>query len=238
MFKSWSFSSLNDFERCRFAAHLKHGIRVPEPVRELPPGKTEHANDRGTRVHTSAEEYVNGTSFELCDEAARYFHTHLALLRNLFEEGMVSLEGLWGYDSGWNPADWKVAWHRCKLDAMVRWSSTQATVIDYKTGKKFGNEIKHGEQLRLYIINTFLRFPELEVCTGELWYLDQNEVTTMTLTRDQALRFKAGFNNRAVIMMTSTDFKPNANVHSCKWCFYGVRPDGQGTGHCSVGVYR
>ena len=45
---SWSFSKLGDFESCRLKAKLKHLDNIPEPERPLPPGKTEHANDRGT----------------------------------------------------------------------------------------------------------------------------------------------------------------------------------------------
>jgi hypothetical protein len=57
--RSWSYSKLTDFEKCKKYFWLKHEEKVPEPERPLPPGKTEHANDRGTRVHTSCEEYIS-----------------------------------------------------------------------------------------------------------------------------------------------------------------------------------
>ena len=44
---SWSHSKLMDFEKCKKYFWLKHDQRIPEPERPLPPGKTEHANDRG-----------------------------------------------------------------------------------------------------------------------------------------------------------------------------------------------
>lgn len=235
---SWSHSRVVDFERCKFVAWLKYDQRIPEPPRALPAGKSEHANDRGTRVHQSCEDYVNGTSYDLVPEAAKFFQPELDLLRVLHEDGMVSLEGEWGVDRDWNPTDYMTAWHRCKLDAIVHWSKTHATVIDYKTGKKFGNEIKHGEQMQLYAVNALLRFPDLEEVTTELWYLDQNLVTSMTLTRAQGLRFKKGWDMRGHRITSCTDFPPNGNIHSCKWCYFGNRPDGQGTGHCKSGVYR
>lgn len=65
MITSWSFSKLGDFEQCKLKTKLKHIDKIPEPERPLPPGKTEHANDRGTRIHTDCELYINGTNPEL-----------------------------------------------------------------------------------------------------------------------------------------------------------------------------
>lgn len=58
--RSWSYSRLLDFEACPFKAKLKIIDKIPEPERELPPGKTEHANDRGTRIHLECENFVKG----------------------------------------------------------------------------------------------------------------------------------------------------------------------------------
>lgn len=228
---SWSHSKLGDFERCRFACKLKHLDRIPEPERPLPPGKLEHANDRGSRVHDSCEMYVSGQTDELAPEAALYFGPELDLMRVLHEQGHVSLEGEWGMDKNWEVAPWKGAWLRLKLDAAV-FLDDEAVVIDYKTGKKFGNEVKHAEQLQLYALVTALRYPHLKRITAELWYLDQDETTRMTLTRDQALRFRAGFHKRGEALTTCDDWKPNPSRFVCKWCQYGPWNGGQ----CEVGV--
>jgi hypothetical protein len=92
--------------------------------------------------------------------------------------------------------------------------------------------------MQLYVINALLRYPHLEEVTAELWYLDQNAVTSLTYTRDQGLRFRKNWDQRGHRITSCTDFPPNGNIHSCRWCFYGNRPDGQGTGHCTAGVYR
>lgn len=232
---SWSYSKLTDFEKCKFFTKLKHVDRIPEPERPLAPGKTEHANDRGTRIHTACEEYINGKLNVLDPEADKHFGPQMDLLRVLHADGLVSLEGEWGMNRDWEPTDWKTAWLRLKLDAIVFHSDTEATVIDFKTGRKFGNEIKHGEQLALYQLVSFLRYPKLERVTAELWYLDQKpgeNLTSVTYLREKGLKYRSNFDRRGHKLTTSTAWEPNPNIHSCKFCQYGPWNGGQ----CQVGV--
>ena len=276
---SWSHSKLMDFEKCRFMTKLKHLDRIPEPERPLPPGKTEHANDRGTRVHDSCEQYVRGNIDELAPEAEKHFGAQLDLMRVLYAEGLVSLEGEWGMNQNWETTGWNGAWEeisrealkeagvlriksadklpergkdmdaikvgdkcyvwvsawlRLKLDACVFIDPTHAIVIDYKTGRKYGNEVKHAEQLQLYQLVTFLRYPELEKVTAELWYLDQGVefTTSRTFTRSQGLRFKTAFDKRGMALTTNTDWRPNPSFVTCQWCQYGPWNGGQ----CQDGV--
>lgn len=281
---SWSFSKLGDFTQCKKMFFFKHIQRIPEPERPLPPGKLEHANDRGTRIHTSCELFINGTEPDLCPEADLYFGTRIMLLRELYKDGLVSLEGEWGMDrewgtTGWNGGwydtdkppknvkvtrvaatgplpergtpnqiiydgkdyfEWLPSWLRLKLDCMVMHSATQATVIDFKSGRKFGNEIKHAQQLQLYQLCTFMRFPELQEVTAELWYTDQNEVTSSKYTRMQGMQFMKTFDKRGHEVTSCTSFPANPNKHSCRFCPYGEQtpeqPSYQGTGHCNQRV--
>ena len=230
--KAWSYSRLVDFEQCKLRAKFKYVDRIPEPARPLPPGKTEHANDRGTRIHDAAERFVRG-GVELIPEL-KPFEAEFLDLRNKYSHGMVSLEGEWAINKDWAPVAWgdRDAWARIKLDAFVRLSPTHAVVIDYKTGRKYGNEIKHAEQTQLYQLASFLRYPELETIDVELWYTDQDDLTHMKYTRQQGMRFFQNFNRRGIAMTTATEFPPSPNVFSCKWCPYGPK----GTGDCDKGV--
>ncbi len=228
--KSWSHSKLGDFEKCKHLTWLKHVKRVPEPERPLPPGKTEHANDRGSRIHDGLELYVSGQSDFLPPEAEKYFGIHVDMLRVFYADGMVSLEGEWGMNMDWEISDWHDAWLRLKLDVCVFIDPTHAIVIDYKSGRKFGNEVKHGEQLQLYQLVTLLRYPELEKVTAELWYVDTGDITSTTFTRAQGLRFRSGFQKRGDALTSCEEFPANPNKFSCRWCPY------LGTEHCEVGV--
>jgi hypothetical protein len=225
-----------DFESCRHKAFLKYVKRIPEPERPLPPGKTEHANDRGSRVHDMLEQYTRGLT-DVYPSEARTFRTEADALRKLFQAGKVSFEGEWGFNRDWVAHDWKTAWLRMKLDALVFLSPYEAVAIDYKTGRHHGNELKHGEQVMLYQLATFLRYPELELVHTELWYLDHDELAHRKFTRDQGLRFKRNWDQRGNTITTAVDFPPNANRWSCQYCPYGSPENGfpNGTGDCKAG---
>ena len=229
--RSWSYSRLLDYEACPLMAKFKIVDRIPEPERPLPPGKTEHANDRGTRVHNECELYVRGEG--PLPQEARYFEDEFKSLAAKFKKGMVSLEGEWGFDKQWQPVDWKLAWLRMKLDANIHLSNTHAAVVDYKTGKKFGNEVKHGEQLQMYALAVFLRYPQVEHVTAELWYLDVNDLTRLDVTRPIGLRQLKPFDKRGRKMTEATEFPANPNAHSCRYCPYHPA---KGTGDCPHGV--
>lgn len=232
MIPSWSFSKLGDFEKCRFLCYLKHDQKVPEPERPLKPGQTEHANDRGSRIHDAAEQYVRGNG-PLIPEL-HHFKDEFEKLHRLFPAGAVSLEGEWGMNEQWEIAPWKSAWLRLKLDAQIMDGKYRAVVVDYKSGKRWGNEVKHAQQVQLYALVAFLRNPLLEEITAELWYLDINELTSQTFTRSQSLRFRANFDLRGRALTECTDFKPNPNKFTCQWCLYGP----EHSGHCAVGVRK
>lgn len=234
--KTWSHSRLSTFESCNYRAKLQYIDKIPEPDRPLPEGKTEHANDRGTRLHTAAEMYTKG-GVELAPEIAKNFTTEHEKLRELFAEGRVSLEGDWGFNKAWEPVAWMSSdvWCRVKCDAVAHLTKKHAVVIDFKSGKRWGNEMKHTEQMHIYTLSTLLKYPQLDKVTTELWYWDANELSSMTYTRDQGLRFVTGFEKRADLLTACLDFKPNPNVFSCKWCAYRPIAKG-GSGHCKSGV--
>lgn len=242
--KAWSFSSLQKYEQCPYQAKLAKIDKIPEPERPAPPNGDEHANDRGSRIHDHAEAYVRGDTGTMLPEML-HFKQGFENLRQLFKKNKVELEDMWCFDDAWEPVAsnaWDEIWARIKLDAVafIGEDESHAAVIDYKTGKKFGNEVKHGQQLQLYCIGTALLYPEVETITAELWYLDKDELTSMTFSRRQALRFMRGFNERAVKMTTDTQFKPKPNKSSCMFCPYGPKEFSNKwvnkSGHCEFGV--
>lgn len=235
-FKAWSYSRLSTFEACKLHAKLQYLDKIPEPERPLPPGKTEHANDRGTRLHEAAEAYIRG-GVELLPELSKHFVQEFDRARDLFKEGKLSLEGEWGFNETWEAVAWMSSDVKCRIkaDLVCFLSDEDAVVVDYKSGKKYGNEIKHSEQMRLYVIAVLLRYPKVQKVRAELWYLDQDELTSKVYTRDQGLRFLANYERRGNEMTSCEEFPANPNNFSCRWCPYKPVERG-GTGHCPKGV--
>lgn len=220
---SWSFSALQVFESCKYHSKLARLDRVPD----LQP-KT--AADRGTAIHQEAEDYVTGKA--TFTNNLRFFKDDLTALAAHYTAGRVVCEQEWGFDEKWVCTDWKSAWLRLKCDAVCFLDPTHAVVIDYKTGKRFGNEIKHSEQLQLYAVTALIRYPDLEQVTCELWYFDQNELASFTMKRSQLPKYLRLFDKRGMAMTTETEFKPNPNIYSCKYCPYGPAKQGD----CKFGV--
>lgn len=162
------------------------------------------------------------------------FSDEFRRLREFYAAGDAHLEGDWGFDRQWLPVDWRsdTVWLRVKLDALVFLEPAHGLVVDYKTGKRRGNEIKHAEQGQLYQLAAFLKYPDLERVTVEFWYTDQDEIATTDYSRESGLDLFRRYDERGAALTGCTDFKPNPNLYACRWCPYGPK----GTGHCTVGV--
>lgn len=221
--KSWSFSALTVFEECPHRSKLSRIDKIPEPPRPAPPNGKEHANDRGSRIHDHAEYFVRGSIGKMCREM-KSFEEEFLNLKERFGAGQVELENMWCFDQDWlvvPSSDYVNTWLRVKLDAMVFLTPTKGVVIDYKTGKKFGNEPKHAQQAQLYQLAAFLKYPELEQVTTEFWYLDQDDITKMTFSRKNGLKYWKTFHLRGEKMTNEVEFKAKPNGYSCRFCPYG-----------------
>ncbi len=210
---AWSHSTLKTFETCAYRSYIAKVKRISE---DFGP-----AAKRGSEIHEQAEHYVNGTLGEMPDTLNK-FTKQFEHLRKLYNDSKVELEGEWGFTIEWEACHWMApnVWARIKLDAIVHENETSARVIDYKTGRQFGNEIGHGQQALTYAIGSFLRYPKLQHVQTELWYLDHGTVTEHSYTRDQALLFLPKLHERAMVMTTAEKFPPNPSKTNCKWCSY------------------
>lgn len=215
---TWSYSALKKYENCPLASYLSKVKKIKE--------ESGPAAERGTLIHQQAEDYVDGTLGDF-PNTLKKFKGDFEALREGFINAEVELEGEWGFDINWTPVGYTETrtWARVKLDALVHQDETSARVIDYKTGKKWKNEMAHAAQAMLYAISTFYRYPALQFIQTELWYLDLGEKTIKTFTRDQAMQFAPGWQRRAIKMTTATEFPPTPSREACRWCKYGQGDD-------------
>lgn len=231
-----SFSRLAVYAECPLRAKFSYVDKIPEAPRPLPPGKSEQPNDRGSRIHEAAEDFVQGNREDLIHELLD-FQDEIRHLRRLYSESAVLVEEDWAFDELWDecdPRDRERIFLRAKLDALVFLSADCAVAIDYKTGKRVNNEVKHAQQGQLYMLCAFFKYPELQEITVEFWYLDQNEVYQVTYSREQGMRFFELWNKKLITMTSDTEFEPKPSTWNCRFCPYqtGKNKWIQGTGDC------
>lgn len=243
--KAGSFSRLSVYSECPKRAKLAFVDKVPELERPALPGGKEHANDRGHRIHEQLEHYVrrldgesgSGPTFPV---EALSFKDEIERVRALTAEGVTETENLWTFNDIWevcDPNDRDDIWLRVIIDAFVWLDEQRAVVIDYKTGKRVRNEVKHAQQGQLYMLSAFLRYPKLQEVTVEFWYLDQDEMYQITYSREQGLRFLEHWNKKMVDMTTDEEFIPKPNAWSCRFCPYKtgeIWKGAMGTGDCDL----
>jgi hypothetical protein len=150
------------------------------------------------------------------------FTTEFVWARSLHKKRQAIVEQEWGVDKEWGPAPWKTAWGRIKADLVVFPSPAHAILVDFKTGRKIGNEIKHSEQLQLYSLATAVLYPKVKTITSQLWYLDaplEDNLTQLETTSALAMKkFLPYWDKKARAMTSAKTFKANCNKFSCKWC--------------------
>jgi RecB family exonuclease len=234
-----SFTRLKDFEECPLRAWLKYSAKVPEPA---PPVGKETPLDRGTRVHKDAELYVKGQKPITTELTA--FEQELYGLHQVFLETPenISLEEMWCFDEDLKPVawnDWDNTWLRVKQDAVVRNPHASTLVcIDFKTGKKKGNEIKHNDQLRLAAVAAYHKYGnDYQQYTLENWYTDQDDLVSIDMTAEDIAGLTEGYVKRLLALTTAVQFEPRPNTNVCRFCPYKtgkINKDQVGSGHCSL----
>jgi RecB family exonuclease len=233
--KAWSWSRLDVFERCPYRAYLQYALKQPGAQDQ----KSLDAMNRGSKVHKDAELFVQGELSDLPKELKKFeraFRTRAELAQS--EPEKVVVEEEWAFTTEWATTGWwdDDAWLRQKLDLMI-WlddEKTAAELVDHKTGKKEGNEVKHGQQGQLSVLCAFMRFPSLQIAKIQFDYLDQGKSSLpKTYTRDQAMTFLPTFDRRARALTSATKFSPRPNRINCAWCPFGPS---RGDGSCEYGV--
>ena len=199
---------------------LKYIERVAEP--EIQPGDP---RERGIRVHTALENYlVNGAP--LPREALK--------LQDLYEsirDMAPRCEEIWWFDDRWQRCSEENKWLTCIQDVHVTFDDVSMS-IDHKTGKRFGNELKHHAQMTTYSVANWCDNPNFAKYIAEFLYVDQGDVWSVTFRPEELERKRADLDREVTKMMDDKVFRPRPNIVTCKYCPYGPRQ----LGICPVGV--
>lgn len=207
---AWSYSRYADYKRCPFYFAHKHLLRMKDPN----PGP---ALERGRAVHKVAELALTptGKGKWKCPPELKHFEDEFKHLRQL----NPTVEQQWGFDAKWSPTDWfaQDVWCRVVLDAVVVYDDNTAVVIDHKTGKKYAT---NEDQMQLFALATFKKFPAVTEVSTRLWYLDQpadNEVEYEYHKKEEAA-IQRDWEKAVVPMFKDRKFPPRPN-DKCRFCF-------------------
>src|SRR6478736_9385805 len=157
---AWSYSRYADYKQCPAKFMYKHLKRLPDP------GSA--AMNRGNEIHKMAEDFIRA-KIDLPPEL-KGVKKELEFLK----DNMAVPEENWGFrkDWGWiGRPGWfgDDVWFRAKTDVRLLYEDDTLLLGDWKTGKKyFSNE----EQIELFALAGYRRFPNVVEVDTRLWYTD------------------------------------------------------------------
>lgn len=169
LIKAWSFSTLKDFETCPYRVYLQKVKKCKRP--------SSKAAERGTEIHDAAEHFIKHESDDLHPALDKHMGQEVRELRDRYgrDPARFALEENWGFTDRWEETGFfdDDVWARIKVDLLEREDESSAQIIDWKSGRKFGNEMKHGDQGMQYAIAAFMKYPQLQFIRTRFMYLDQ-----------------------------------------------------------------
>lgn len=157
----------------------------------------------------------------------RHFEEEFRYARAYDLQDRVLLEQKWAFNDAWEPVEYapatldKAIWLRIIPDVVALLDDHEVLVVDLKTGKKWGNEIKHPDQLTLYALAVASLYPQVTRIVSEVWYLDIDALTQLTFSVKQARRYLRGFNERGQEFTAPRRVWPaKAKKFNCRFCPY------------------
>lgn len=206
---SWSLTSLTTYEKC--PAQYKYRY-----IDKLDGGTKSEAASRGTAIHFAFEQFLNGTLTELPNEVNFYTSFCKALKqREYYPEHTIKLS------REWNPVS-ENHWYKGVLDVKVLQrvregeDPTEATVIDWKTGKIYP---EHDDQKSLYSLAVFAEHPSVQRVRANHVYVDLGKEREKVYDRHQVHELRTAWERRVEKLENAKEFIPNPN-YGCRYCPY------------------
>lgn len=228
---SWSFKRLTTYENCAYRAELEFRFRRPMPAEY-----DRSYAERGNAIHKGAELFVRGEGPLITELTAPLVRERIDYYHQAYKEGRAVVEQEWGFDQDWQPTGWfdSNCWQRTKCDVVVD-EKVLVEVVDWKSGKKEGNEVKHAQQGLLYAIDALIKYPEAERVRIRFIYTDEGKEKVAEHSRLVTMRMLPNWDARARALTQARVFPPKPNKINCRFCPYAPRMNG-GDGSCPYGV--
>ncbi len=215
---SWSFSRYSTYRECPAKARYKFIEKLKEPGSP--------AMDRGTEIHTKAEQYIRGNITRMPKELVP-LDKEMRRLRAAYKVAPASMqmEQTWAFTADWQHTRWD-DWTGCALRIKVDLAEIgddAVLVTDWKTGKfRDTKAVEYLEQLELYALGALLWFPDVAEVHTRLAYIDEGLIhpaeTNVTL-RKELPKLQRTWQKRARPLLTDTRFSPTPS-NACRWCHF------------------
>jgi hypothetical protein len=218
MITSWSFSRYKEHKECPAKVKFKHIDKVKVSTPKSP------ALLRGEVIHKEGEDFLKG-KIKLVPVSFKAFAKEMLELR----KHQAIPEGKWGMTVAWTVIDffdWARCWCRLVLDAHYCPTPKLARVIDFKTGRIYGD---NEDQMELYALGGFSHYPNVDEVSTELWYLDQPRNATNPLVkvykRAQLPALQKKWRQNVIPLLSEKRFAPRPGDY-CNRCDYSKRRGG------------
>jgi hypothetical protein len=174
------------------------------------------AMQRGDTIHLLAEKYAKGVLKAVPAELARFDaqFKEVVKLNPIVEKG-------WGFNRQWeyiDQPDWfgPATWFRMKADLMIVYEDDTADLIDHKTGQMYGD---NEEQVELFAVAGFNRFPHVRHITTRLWYLDLGKEVVEEFSEKQLPGLIAKWERKIKPLFNDRKFAPlpSWRCARCNW---------------------
>jgi hypothetical protein len=218
---AWSYSAWSDYDLCPLKYHGRKVLKLAEPPSA--------ALEDGNKFHHQVAAHVSQGG----PLPERPIHKNiLPLVAQIRDMEDKVVEQQWGFTSQWKPTGWftkgaKATWLRAVLDVGIVYEDQTATVVDWKTGKRYSS---NDDQMELFAAVTFSYFPHLVSLETRLLYVDSGQEEQAEFNRSELPGLIDKWEGRARTMLSDRDWKPKPN-DKCHFC---VRARQNG-GDCKFG---
>jgi hypothetical protein len=203
-----SYSAIATYESCPLSYWLYYIVKMRDENKPRP------AADRGTRLHLAVERYLKG---EIGIEKLSIDFRHIRGDLQMMKELGAKAEDIWLVGEDWaiHEEDGDTTMVKSIVDIHYL-IGNELYIYDLKTGQPYP---EHAEQLQLYAVMGFSKYPEAEMVLAALLYLEGQTSPTMYKRGDvQGLRDFWTFRSKAPL--EATEFPATPSRDACHWCDY------------------
>lgn len=216
-FAPYSFSKLNTYQTCPKRFKYKY-------IKKEKEGECDKsALVRGSAIHEMFENHQKGKEPKKSKYTAEFKKAlerpHVQKIKKHLESPEKTCREIsFGLTKDFAPCEYKDknALFRGKIDLAYN-DNGVLNLVDYKTGKPKDEKYQNYDQLLLYSIYFFERYPALDKLKISYVYVDHDIVNSLVVLRTYIEKHKEHFLNIVKKIETDQEYLPKHSA-LCKWC--------------------